>query len=113
MNSGTSNWDCSELSLFSRLTGSRIQDMDGFSRVLAGKGWTLFKTKKNPLMDSVYLYRRLYSSRVPVRKQNGDAENCGEFRIRELKLPLLDFRNTPLRILQYILLMTDDVFYLA
>ncbi|KAK9266035.1 hypothetical protein L1049_025302 [Liquidambar formosana] len=118
-----SNWDCCSLSLFSRLTGDRIDTMDGFSRALAGKGWTLFKTKDNPLPHSgdcrvhggksVYLFRKVDSSRIRARLANGSSATSGECRIRELRLPTLDFRNAPLRILQYILLMTDDIFYLA
>ncbi|KAF5751738.1 hypothetical protein HS088_TW02G00755 [Tripterygium wilfordii] len=111
------NWDCSSLSLFSRLTGHKIDSMDGFCRALAGTGWTLFKTKKNPSQDSggshiygckmVYLFRKVDSGRIRWLQGNG------ECRMRELRLPKLDFRNAPLRILQYILLMTDDLFYLA
>ncbi|KAM0969006.1 hypothetical protein ACFX2A_017581 [Malus domestica] len=111
-----SNWNCSSMSLFSRLTGDRIDTMEGFSRALAGLGWTLFKTKENPATDSrdrrvfggrpVYLFRKVDTNRV--RACAG-----GECRIRELRLPPLDFRNAPLRILHYILLMTDDIFYLA
>lgn len=77
--------------------------MEAFSRALAGIGWTLFKTKKNSNSRSVYLFRKVDSGRV---RANG----C---RIRELRLPALDFKNAPLRILQYVVLMTDDVFYLA
>uniref|UniRef100_A0A2N9H298 Uncharacterized protein n=1 Tax=Fagus sylvatica TaxID=28930 RepID=A0A2N9H298_FAGSY len=116
----TSNWDCCSVSLFSRLTSDRIDTMDGFSRALAGMGWTLFKTKQNPSPDSgdrrvwggksVYLFRKVESNRVRAGRVNGDGGDC---RIRELRLPPLDFRNAPLRILQYILLMTDDIFYLA
>ncbi|XP_041004791.1 uncharacterized protein LOC121249970 [Juglans microcarpa x Juglans regia] len=119
----TSNWDCCSLSLFSRLTGNRIDTMDGFSRSLAGMGWTLFKTNQNPSSDSgdgrvsggnlVYLFRKVGSSRVRLGRVNGDGGSGGECRIRELRLPPLDFGNAPLRILQYILLMTDDIFYLA
>lgn len=104
------------MSLFSRLTGDRIDTMEGFSRALAGLGWTLFKTKENPATDSrerrvfggrpVYLFRKVDTNRVR-------ACAVGECRIRELRLPPLDFRNAPLRILHYILLMTDDIFYLA
>ncbi|OVA07388.1 hypothetical protein BVC80_8877g9 [Macleaya cordata] len=96
----TSNWDCSSLSLFSRVTGDRIDSMDSFSRVLAGMGWTLFKTKNNPSLvsggfgfvgpNSVFLFRKVDSNRV----------QAGDFRIRELRLPPLDFKNAPLRILQ-------------
>lgn len=88
--------------------------MDAFSRALAGLGWTLFKTKKAPSSDSavtpvksVFLFRKVDSCRLRSMRENG---GC---RIRELRLPPLDFRNAPLRILQYIILMTDDVFYLA
>lgn len=90
--------------------------MDAFSRALAGMGWTLFKTKQNPSQDlkekrvwggnSVFLFRKVESNRVRAGRVN-------ECRIRELRLPPLDFRNAPLRILQYILLMTDDIFYLS
>ncbi|KAK9950235.1 hypothetical protein M0R45_005736 [Rubus argutus] len=74
---------------FSRLrkTHRRIPAIGGF----AGGG------------KSVYLFRKVDTNRV----------RAGECRIRELRLPALDFRNAPLRILQYILLMTDDIFYLA
>ncbi|KAF5745044.1 hypothetical protein HS088_TW07G00625 [Tripterygium wilfordii] len=111
------NWDCSSLSLFSRLTGHKIDSMDGFCSALAGTGWTLFKTKKNPSPDPgeshicggkmAYLFRKVDSCRIRGLQGNG------ECRMRELRLPKLDFRNAPLRILQYILLMTDDLFYLA
>ncbi|TXG60257.1 hypothetical protein EZV62_014830 [Acer yangbiense] len=95
------------------LNSDRIDTMDAFSRALAGMGWTLFKTKKNPSPDSapaaksVFFFRKVDSGRVRALRDNG---GC---RIRELRLPPLDFRNAPLRILQYIILMTDDVFYLA
>lgn len=102
-NSSSSHWDCCSFSLFSRLNGDRIDTMEAFSRALAGIGWTLFKTKKNSNSRSVYLFRKVDSGRV---RANG----C---RIRELRLPALDFKNAPLRILQYVVLMTDDVFYLA
>lgn len=119
-----SNWDCSSLSLFSRISGDRIQTMEGLCRALTGVGWTLFKTKKNPSLgsggrrirgcNSAYLFRKVESTRLRARPGNGEgAEAPGEFRVRELRLPPLDFRNAPLRILQYILLMTDDIFYLA
>ncbi|XP_062018718.1 uncharacterized protein LOC133735312 [Rosa rugosa] len=98
-----SHWNCCSASLFSRLTGDRMDTMEGFSRALAGVAWTLFKTKENGGGKSVYLFRKVDVNRV----------RAGECRIRELRLPALDFRNAPLRILQYILLMTDDIFYLA
>ncbi|KAK2656368.1 hypothetical protein Ddye_009420 [Dipteronia dyeriana] len=112
-NSSPSHWNCCSFSLFSRLNSDRIDTMDAFSRALAGMGWTLFKTKKNPSPDSapaaksVFFFRKVDSGRVRALRDNG---GC---RIRELRLPPLDFRNAPLRILQYIILMTDDVFYLA
>ncbi|XP_073065449.1 uncharacterized protein [Primulina eburnea] len=115
------NWHCTSLSLIFTRTGEKIESMDGFSKALLGMGWTLFKTNnngnasQNSLNREVYLYRKTDLNRLCIVKQhpsvNGDSrESC---RVRELRLPLLDFRNTPLRILQYILLMTDDIFYLA
>ncbi|XP_009617113.1 uncharacterized protein [Nicotiana tomentosiformis] len=109
--SSNNNWDVTTLSLISRKTGVRIDSMDGFTKTLLGVGWTLFKTNKSSKDSVVYLYRKLDLNRVhfrwPCEKENG---NC---RVRELRLPQLDFKNAPLRILHYILLMTDDIFYLA
>lgn len=89
--------------------------MEEFCRILAGKGWTFYKTKKNPVPDRrgggggggiFYLFKRVDVYRVRVG-------GVGACRVRELRLPHLDFGNAPLRILQYILLMTDDIFCLA
>ncbi|KAK8479149.1 hypothetical protein V6N13_111170 [Hibiscus sabdariffa] len=108
------DWDCCSVSLFSRRTGDRMDSMESFSRALAGMGWTLFCTRKNPSPNShntatksVYLFRKVDSGRV-----RGGGGN-GERRIRELRLPSLDFRNAPLKILQYVVLMTDGAFYLG
>ncbi|KAG6396258.1 hypothetical protein SASPL_142404 [Salvia splendens] len=101
------NWHCTSLSLFASGTGERVESMEGFSRVLLGKGWALFKTNCGGERE-LYLYRKSDASRI---RGNGDLRECS--RARELRLPALDFRNVPLRVLQYILLMTDDVFYLA
>lgn len=101
--------------------------MDDFSRELAGFGWTLFRTRQKPksqscsssslALDLVYLFRKkeLNRVRVQVRARGPDGgHEGGECRVRELRLPTLDFKNgVPLRILLYILLMTDDIFYLA
>ncbi|XP_060202076.1 uncharacterized protein LOC132630516 [Lycium barbarum] len=128
--SSNNNWDVTTLSLVSKNTGVRIDSMDRFSKSLLGVGWTLFKTKTSS--DSrdkhsvVYLYKKLDLNRVhfrwPYENETGicsspspspspsPGESC---RVRELRLPQLDFKNAPLRILQYILLMTDDVFYLT
>ncbi|KFK25231.1 hypothetical protein AALP_AA8G084400 [Arabis alpina] len=114
--SSVSNWDCSSVSLFSRITNKRIGSMESFSQVLASNGWTIYKTRESSSSPSpestgnsgVYLFRRVYSGRVMTRERNG-----GSCRVRELRLPSLDFRNAPLRILQYLMLMTDDVFFLA
>ncbi|XP_047958364.1 uncharacterized protein LOC125203897 [Salvia hispanica] len=104
------NWHCTSLSLFASVTGERVESMEGFSRALLGKGWALFKTNCGGERDfrELYLYRKSDASRICG---NGDLRECS--RARELRLPPLDFRNAPLRVLQYILLMTDDVFYLA
>ncbi|CAK8567979.1 unnamed protein product [Lathyrus sativus] len=110
-----SNWDCSSVSLYSRVNGNRVDTMDGFCRILAGKGWTFFKTKQNPSGDLrgggvVYLFRKVDVNRVCAGRVGGRDGAC---RVREVRLPYLDFENAPLRILQYILLMTDDIFCLA
>ncbi|KAL1196320.1 hypothetical protein V5N11_005463 [Cardamine amara subsp. amara] len=107
-----SNWDCCSVSLFSRIANKRVGSMESFSHALASNGWTFYKTKENPSPEStsgssVYLFRKVYSGRIMTREGNG---SC---RVRELRLPQLDFRNAPLRILQYLMLMTDDVFFLA
>lgn len=115
----SSNWDCCSFSLVLRMSNCRIGSMDCFCKALAGQGWTFFKTKYNPCVNSVdrpvwgtnavYLFRKTESARVLSRQVSGVSER----RMREMRLPPLDFRNAPLRILQYILLMTDDIFYLA
>ncbi|XP_058781334.1 uncharacterized protein LOC131655495 [Vicia villosa] len=110
-----SNWDCSSVSLCCRVSGNRVVTMDGFCRILAGKGWTFFKTKQNSSGDLrgggvVYLFRKVDVNRVCVGRVGGRDGAC---RVREVRLPYLDFENAPLRILQYILLMTDDIFCLA
>ncbi|KAL1821483.1 hypothetical protein DCAR_0417899 [Daucus carota subsp. sativus] len=117
----SSNWDCCSFSLVLRMSNCRIVSMDCFCRALAGKGWTFFKTKYGSCVDSgerpvwgtnaVYLFRKTEAARVLCRQGSGGGG--GECRMREMRLPPLDFRNAPLRILQYILLMTDDMFYLA
>lgn len=90
--------------------------MEEFCRILAGKGWSFYKTKKAPSSDqrhggAFYLFRRVDVNRVRVGGVG--APEDGACRVRELRLPHLDFGNAPLRILQYILLMTDDIFCLA
>ncbi|CAA0839512.1 Unknown protein [Striga hermonthica] len=117
------NWHCSSYSLYSSRTGERIDSIDDLSRALLGSGWTLFRTnisrtkKSREFLDrAIYLYRKsdvnkISSAKPAIEDGNGDSRDCG--RVRELRLPPLDFRNVPLRILQYILLMTDDIFFLA
>lgn len=106
------NLNCTSLRLYSTRTAERVDSMDGLTRALLGTGWTLFRTAPDSPETAVYLYRKMEVSRRRVANGNGE---CGEdcSRLRELRLPPLDFRNPPLRILQYILLMSDDVFYLA
>ncbi|XP_010491537.1 PREDICTED: topoisomerase I damage affected protein 7-like [Camelina sativa] len=115
-----SNWDCCSVSLFSRIANKRIGSMESFSNALASNGWSIYKTKVNhhPSSSSestsssntgggsVYLFRKVYTGRIMNREGNG---SC---RVRELRLSQLDFRNAPLRILQYLMLMTDDIFFL-
>uniref|UniRef100_A0A803L4V0 Uncharacterized protein n=2 Tax=Chenopodium quinoa TaxID=63459 RepID=A0A803L4V0_CHEQI len=110
------DWDCSSnVALVSRVSGKQVNSMEDFSRVLAGNGWSLFRSSENKKTASslVYLFRKNESNRVRAKKMiNGGGG--GECRIRELRLPALDFKSgVPLRIWQYILLMTDDLFYLA
>ncbi|KAF2535666.1 hypothetical protein F2Q68_00023054 [Brassica cretica] len=113
--SSVSNWDCCSVSLFSRLTSARIGSMESFSQALASNGWTIYKTKANQSTghsnagSSAYLFRKVYSGRVMMTREG----NSGSCRVRELRLPQLDFKNAPLRILQYLMLMTDDLFFLA
>lgn len=115
-----SSWDCCALGLVCRVGGVRVESMEGFSRVLAGNGWSLFRSRKgdggggveeNGRLGAVFLFRKVEAGRV--RRWNGERDGEGKCRVRELRLPGLDFKNVPLRILQYIVLMTDDVFYLA
>nr|KYP61876.1 hypothetical protein KK1_016388 [Cajanus cajan] len=109
-----SNWDCCSLSLYSRVVGHRVATMEEFCQILAGKGWNFCKTKKNPSSDRCgvfYLFKRVDVNRVRVGGVGAPVD--GACRVRELRLPHLDFGNAPLRILQYILLMTDDIFCLA
>ncbi|KAL4294969.1 hypothetical protein AHAS_Ahas18G0281200 [Arachis hypogaea] len=113
---------------FFKVTGERVDDMEGFCRILAGKGWTFFRTQKRPPNAAadrgfsgggggsceVYLFRKVDMNRVRVGRVGGGGGGAdGACRVRELRLPHLDFGNAPLRILQYILLMTDDIFCLA
>lgn len=113
------NYDSSSnvVALVSRVSGKPMNSMEDFSRVLAGNGWALFRSseKKNTASScSVYMFRKMDSHRVRAKKMINGCDGGGECRIRELRLPALDFKNgVPLRILQYILLMTDDIFYLA
>ncbi|CAO2836581.1 unnamed protein product [Amaranthus hypochondriacus] len=120
------NYDCSSnFALVSRVSGKVVNSMEELSRVLAGNGWELYRSSENKQMavalssqssSSVFMFRKKDSNRVRVKKMmiNGGGGVGGECRMRELRLPSLDFKNgVPLRILQYILLMTDDVFYLA
>ncbi|XP_058103606.1 uncharacterized protein LOC131247201 [Magnolia sinica] len=105
------------LSLFSRLNGERVDDMEAFFRILAGNGWTLFKTKIDG--GDLFVFRKMDPDRLRVRWSKG-LGNVGKSpsrgdcrRVREVRLPPLDFRHVSLRILHYILLMTDGLFYLA
>ncbi|XP_068651079.1 uncharacterized protein [Aristolochia californica] len=94
------------LSLFVRLTGNRVDGFSTFARILAGVGWTFFKSTGGG-GDVVHLFRKVESRKAKVGGSQGNS------RIRELRLPDFDFGDVPVRILHYILLMTDDVFYLG
>ncbi|KAL5997890.1 hypothetical protein ACLOJK_008823 [Asimina triloba] len=115
--------------LFSRLSGEKIQDMEALARALTGNGWALFKTttttpdgdgRRYGAGDS-FVFRKVerdgmmktrWRSGWKVEAEEEEEEYC---RVREVRLPWLDFGHhvVPTRILHYILLMTDDLFYLA
>ncbi|KAJ4883177.1 Uncharacterized protein Rs2_33270 [Raphanus sativus] len=107
--SSVSNWDCCSVSLVSRITNKRIGSMESFAQALASNGWTIYKTKANESTttshggnagsSSAYLFRKVYSGRVMMMttRDGGNGGSCS--RVRELRLPLLDFENAPLRIL--------------
>ncbi|CAM8909592.1 unnamed protein product [Rhodiola kirilowii] len=113
-----SHWESCVMRLLCKRSGVEIETMDQFSSAMAGAGWTLFKTApKSTGRDSgVYLYRKVEANRMRIELRRGCECRNGngrEGRVRELRLPLMDFKNVALRILQYIILMTDDVFYLS
>lgn len=122
------------LSLFSRVTRQCIEDVDAFSRVLTSSGWSLFKANNNRCASDsgsssssaswsssssngvdveYYVFRKVEANRVRVGLWKSKAGDGDFDRVRELRLPGLDFRNAPLKVLHYVLLMTDDLFYLA
>ncbi|XP_047310239.1 uncharacterized protein LOC124913851 [Impatiens glandulifera] len=116
-----SNWDCRSVSLIFRGTGNRVVTMEGFCLALAGSGWSMYKSminSNNNNNDSgkksvIYMFRKMDMNRVRVMQStSGDGDKEERNRVRELKLPSMDFMNAPFRILQYILLMTDDLFYI-
>lgn len=91
-------------SLYSGRTGARIDDMAGLCWALAGGGWSLFQTGTCQGASAGYVFRK-----VDARRTIDESE-----RVREMVLPELDFgRDVPLRILYYIILMADNLFYLA
>ncbi|CAM8901160.1 unnamed protein product [Rhodiola kirilowii] len=111
-----SHWESCMMRLLCKRSGVEIETMDQFSSAMAGAGWTLFKTtsKSTGRASGVYLYRKVEANRMRIELRRGcECGNGREGRVRELRLPLMDFKNVALRILQYIILMTDDVFYMS
>ncbi|KAL9248150.1 hypothetical protein vseg_021506 [Gypsophila vaccaria] len=101
------------LALFSRVSGKRVRSIDDLSGELAARGWSLFRTGVRTVLpeSTVYLFRKMDPNRVRV-KAVGCVGECS--RVRELRLPEIEFEKAVnLRVLLYILLITDDVFYLA
>ncbi|KAG9446787.1 hypothetical protein H6P81_012915 [Aristolochia fimbriata] len=81
------------ISLFVRLTGNRVDNFGTFARILAGVGWSFFKCSGG-LGDVVHLFRKV--ERRNARVGAGCcSEGEGNSRIRELRLPDVDFRNAP------------------
>lgn len=103
--------------------------------MLTSSGWSLFKANNNICANDsssssssstswslsssngvdvgYYVFRKVEPNRVRVGLWKSKAGDGDFDRVRELRLPSLDFRNAPLKVLHYVLLMTDDLFYLA
>ncbi|WVY97737.1 hypothetical protein V8G54_029888 [Vigna mungo] len=71
------NWDCDSFSLYSRDIGHRVGTMEEICRILAGKGWSFYKTKKNPssnqrLGDAFYRFKREANFGELIESSNPD-----------------------------------------
>nr|ABK23575.1 unknown [Picea sitchensis] len=86
-----------------------IDSMDKFTRVMAGAGWSMFKLKSTEEM--YYVYRKV-DFKLRLQWDGLNPSPAPAFRARELRLPDLNLTSAPTEILEYVLLMTDDLFYL-
>lgn len=96
-------------SLGVRLNRELINNMDKFTRVMAGAGWSMFKLKSTDEM--YYVYKKVDFKRR-LQWDGSNPTPAPAFRARELRLPELNLTSAPTEILEYVLLMTDDLFYL-
>lgn len=95
-------------SLGVRVSREPVEGMEKFTRVMAGAGWSVFKIKA---MEEMYVYRKI-DFKLRLQWDGSNPGPSPAFRARELRLPELDLTSAPIEILEYILLMTDDLFYL-
>nr|ACN41178.1 unknown [Picea sitchensis] len=95
-------------SLGVRVSKESVEGMDKFTRVMAGAGWSVFKIKT---MEEMYVYRKV-DFKLRLQWDGSNPGPSPAFRARELRLPELDLTSAPIETLEYILLMTDDLFYL-
>jgi len=95
-------------SLGVRINRESVEGMDKFTRVLAGAGWSVFKIKS---MEEMYAYRKV-DFKLRLQWDGSNPGPSPAYRARELRLPELDLMSAPIETLEYILLMTDDLFYL-
>jgi len=96
-------------SLGVRLNKELIDNMDKFTRVMAGAGWSMLKLKS---MEEVYYVYRMVDFKLRLQWDGSNPRPSPAFRARELRLPELNLSSAPTEILEYVLLMTDDLFYL-
>lgn len=95
-------------SLGVRLNRELINNMDKFTRVMAGAGWSMFKLKSTDEM--YYVYKKVDFKRR-LQWDGSNPTPAPAFRARELRLPELNLTSAPTEILEYVLLMTDELFY--
>lgn len=86
-----------------------IDSMDKFTRVMTGAGWSMFKLKS---MEEMYYVYRKVDLKHRLQWDGSNPTPAPAFRARELRLPELNLTSAPTEILEYVLLMTDDLFYL-
>lgn len=96
-------------SLGMRLNRELIDNMDKFTRVMTGAGWSMFKLKS---MEEMYYVYRKVDFKHRLQWDGSNPRPAPASRARELRLPELNLTSAPTEILEYVLLMTDDLFYL-